>query len=221
MVFYLVLEVSEVIEDMPRATDSDSDSESTIASLRRNWGRQPRIVRWPVYGFAIWAVLVMLIQILAPSPNIESMPTSCPEESLNCVRVAADGTSFRADGLEPPLVEATIGEARRVVWTWLEDEQGGKHLLSNSEQMGAVLFFHGQDNTDFWFFPDDIFALTECESDGNRTLVTLQSQSRLGVGDLGENHARLSSLITYLNGYEWSGNSCDYFDSDDSNNSID
>jgi uncharacterized protein (DUF1499 family) len=78
--------------------------------------------------------------------------------------------------------------------------------------MGEVLFFHGQDNTEFWFFPDDIFAHTECESDGNRTLVTLQSQSRLGVGDLGENHARLSSLIAFLNGYDWSGKNCDYLD---------
>ncbi|MCS5535341.1 MAG: hypothetical protein NZ802_05760, partial [Candidatus Poseidoniales archaeon] len=109
-------------EDMPRATDSDlesgSDSDSTIASLRRGWGRQPRIIRWPVYVFAIWAVLVMLIQISAPAPNVESMPTSCPEGSLNCVRVAADGTSFRADGLQPPLVEGTIGEARQVIWLW-------------------------------------------------------------------------------------------------------
>ena len=221
MEFYHVFEVSEVTEDMPRSTDSDPDSDSTIAALRRGWQGQPRIIRWPVYTFAIWAVLVMLIQISAPAPNVESMPTSCPEGSLNCVRVAADGTSFRADGLQPPLVEGTIGEARRVIWLWLEEEQGGKHLRSNSEQMGAVLFFHGQDNTQFWFFPDDIFALTECESGGNRTLVTLQSQSRLGVGDIGENHARLSSLITYLNDYQWSGKSCDFFDPDDPINTID
>lgn len=201
-----------VAEGITPEPDTDSFSESTIASLRRRWGGQPKIVRWPVYTFAIWVVLVVLIQISAPAPNVENMPTSCPEGSENCVRVAADDTSYRADGLEPPLVEGTIDEARRVLWTWLEDEKGGKHLSSNTEQMGEVLFFHGQDNTEFWFFPDDIFAHTECESDGNRTLVTLQSQSRLGVGDLGENHARLSSLIAFLNGYDWSGKNCDYLD---------
>ena len=65
-------------------------------------------------------------------------------------------------------------------------------------------------NTDFFFFPDDIYVNSSCLENSNQSVVTLQSQSRLGNGDLGVNFERLSELISYLNNYSWSGNSCDF-----------
>ena len=44
--------------------------------------------------------------------------------------------------------------------------------------------------------------------DGKNTVVILQSQSRLGKGDLGVNFERLSEIILYLENYSWSGDNC-------------
>ena len=159
--------------------------------------------------FSLWVVAVFLIQITAPNPLIESMPENCPLNSGNCVRVAVDGTSYRYNSLESPEISASSLEVREVISEWFSEE-GGKILISKYDQNTETYFLHVKDNTDFLFFPDDIFIHSVCATDSNLTVVTLQSQSRLGRGDLGVNFERLSDLILYLDQYSWSERSCNY-----------
>ena len=65
-----------------------------------------------------------------------------------------------------------------------------------------------REGIDFFFFPDDVYVNSRCLEDSNLSVVILQSQSRLGNGDIGINFERLSELISYLNNYSWSGNNC-------------
>ena len=53
----------------------------------------------------------------------------------------------------------------------------------------------------FLYFPDDIYVNSGCGIDSNLTVVILQSQSRLGSGDIGVNFNRMVDLIIYLDQY--------------------
>jgi len=156
----------------------------------------------------LWAVTVFLIQIAAPNPLVESMPESCSSNSGNCVRVALDGTSYRHNYLEPPEISASISEVSEVISNWFSEEKSGKTLMNNYDENTDTDFLHIKDNTEFLFFPDDVFVHSSCSLKNNLTVVTLQSQSRLGMGDLGVNFDRLSELILFLDQYSWSGNTC-------------
>jgi uncharacterized protein (DUF1499 family) len=187
---------------------SESAESANEEGMRGRWRRIPVVIRWPIVAFAIWTLIVVAIQLAALDQAIEKMPRECPADSLNCVRVASDGTAHRADGLESPLINSSRQEVRREIWLWLEQERGGSHLRSTGESSPDGLYFHGVDRTDFWFFPDDLFAFTACAENG-LTRLSLQSQSRLGAGDMGVNHARLAALIKHLETVVWSGNRCD------------
>ena len=160
--------------------------------------------------FILWGVIVLTIQLIAPNPLVELMPENCPENSGNCVRVAYDGTSYRYNNLDPPLISASISEVSDVISNWFSNERGSKILFSNFDEDSNANFLHVKENTDFFFFPDDIFVKSNCLEDSNLTVVTLQSQSRLGNGDLGVNFERLSELITFLDNYSWSGKNCSF-----------
>ena len=158
--------------------------------------------------FVLWGVAVLTIQIIAPSPFVEIMPENCPENSGNCVRVAYDGTSYRYNNLEPPVISASISEVNDVISSWFSNERGSKILFNSINENSGSHFLHIKENTAFFFFPDDVFVNSSCLENSNLTVVTLQSQSRLGNGDLGVNFERLSELITYLQKFPWTGTNC-------------
>jgi len=167
-----------------------------------------RITKIILRVFALWVVAVFLIQIAAPNPVVESMPDNCTINSGNCVRVDALGTSYRHNNLESPMISASVSEVEEVISNWFSNEKSGKVLFSEYDENTEKHFLHIKDNTEYLFFPDDIFVNMGCLEDSNVTVVTLQSQSRLGMGDLGVNFERLSELISYLDAYSWSGNNC-------------
>lgn len=160
--------------------------------------------------FIIWGIIVLTIQIIAPSPIITVMPANCPENSGNCVRVAYDGSSYRYNNLDPPVIQASILEVNSVISDWFSNERGSKILHSSLDSNSSSYFLHIKENTKFFYFPDDVFVKSNCLGDSNSTVVTLQSQSRLGNGDMGVNFERISELIVYLEQYSWSGNNCNF-----------
>jgi|TARA_B100001540_G_scaffold317262_1_gene349712 uncharacterized protein (DUF1499 family) len=166
-----------------------------------------RISRPIIRLFVVWIVVVLTIQVLAPSPTVNQMPENCPENSGNCVRVDYNGSSYRYNNLEPPIISASTSEINEVISGWFSDE-GGKILFSSMDENSGSNFLHIKESTDFFFFPDDVYVNSRCLEDSNLSVVILQSQSRLGNGDLGINFERLSELISYLNNYSWSGNDC-------------
>lgn len=189
--------------------DEVQETNTTGSEARRVWKRTWADHRWPVRLVSAWVLLILLIQIAAPSTVIERMPLECPADSQNCVRLAHDGSSFRNQGLTAPSFAATPEEVRNAVSGWLVNHQGGSDLLEIANQNPQGSLLHGEDRTKLLFYPDDLYVLASCEANG-LTDLTLQSQSRLGVGDLGANHDRLVALLKYLSSYVWSQNSCDF-----------
>ena len=105
------------------------------------------------------------------------------------------------------MINASTLEINEVISNWFSDE-GGKILFSSMDENSGSHFIHFKEYTDFFFFPDDVYVNSRCLEDSNLSVVILQSQSRLGNGDIGINFERLSELISYLNNYSWSGNNC-------------
>ena len=176
-------------------------SEGSIAG---RWKQLPPKMKWPSGIVAGWLILILLIQVANSMTAISSMPAECPEDSMNCVRIAHDGTSFHSDGLEPLAFNASKEEVVSVVENWFEDRWFASVLSVEDEGTSTVI--HGVDHTEFWFFADDVFVAVSCN--GGVAELTLHSQSRLGEGDMGENHRRLIELHDYLNSYEFDDDVC-------------
>ena len=153
-----------------------------------------------------YAVTISSIQLIAPSKETTQMPERCPENSANCARVAHDGTNYRIENIEPLTLNASSTEVQIEIEKWLEEQLSGGVLYSNNDE-NNLTFIHGVTRTVFLFFPDDLYAEISCNLN-DKSVVTLQSQSRLGMGDLGKNPERLNELTNYLNKIKWSGNSC-------------
>ena len=105
--------------------DSNSSAEELPSGVRRRLQNLHVGIWLPLCGVVIWILLILAIQIVSPNPTIDSMPDNCPEDSMNCVRVSNDGTSFRAGELESPMLNATTQEVDQVIKTWLIDHRGG------------------------------------------------------------------------------------------------
>ncbi len=159
-------------------------------------------------AFALWVVIVFIIQLISPNPLIYTMPENCTLNSGNCVRVDDNGTSYRNNYLITPIINGSSLEVIDVISELIINERGGKILFYNEDTNNHTYFLHAKDLTQFFFFPDDLFIQSKCTDDGKNTVVILQSQSRLGKGDLGVNFERLSEIILYLENYSWSGDNC-------------
>ena len=109
-----------------------------------------RISRPIIRLFVVWLVVVLSIQLLAPSPTVNQMPENCPENSGNCVRVDYDGSSYRYNNLEPPVINASTLEINEVISNWFSDE-GGKILFSSMDENSGSYFLHIKESTDFFF----------------------------------------------------------------------
>tara|TARA_B100000945_G_C20129759_1_gene478813 strand:+ start:39 stop:560 length:522 start_codon:yes stop_codon:yes gene_type:complete len=156
--------------------------------------------------FIVYGLTISTIQIIAPIPEITNMPERCSENSANCARLAHDGTNYRIENIEPLSINAPISEVKYEIEKWLNDQLSGG-VLHTSIDENNLTFIHGVTRTEFLFFPDDLFAGITCNTEGD-SVVTLQSQSRLGKGDLGKNPERIVELNEYLNQINWSGDSC-------------
>ena len=174
-------------------------------SIVARWKRLPSKVKWPAGLFAGWLVLVLMIQISNSMFVTSSMPSECPEDSMNCVRIAHDGTSFRSDGLEPLRFNASKEEVISELENWFEERWFSSVISLENEGDSTIL--HGVDHTEFFFFADDVFVSVSCVNGAAE--LTLHSQSRLGRGDIGENHRRMTELSDDISAVEWSNDSCE------------
>ena len=186
---------------MENTLDGDMMSDDSIVA---RWKNLPSKVKWPSGIVAGWLVLILLIQVANSMTAISSMPAECPEDSMNCVRIAHDGTSFHSDGLEPLAFNASKEEVVSVVENWFEERWFASVLSVEDEGTSTVI--HGVDHTEFWFFADDVFVAVSCN--GGVAELTLHSQSRLGEGDMGENHRRISELHQHMKSTEISSGQC-------------
>lgn len=152
---------------------------------------------------AIWLSCLILIQIIAIFTVLESMPDNCTEDSRNCSRLAHDGTSHRNGDLQPLFLNASIEEVSEFFEDWFEN----RWFSSSSTTIeGNTTLIHGVDRTEFWLFPDDVHIALTCVQD--KVEVTIHSQSRLGLDDLGENQRRLTELHADAKSSNWQESGC-------------
>lgn len=125
----------------------------------------------------------------------DGFPTSCPEAARNCVRLG-NGTDVYAAGKSTDMVAPRLGGSRSQVIdsieAWVQGE-GGVIVFRSDHVVRAVF------TTLLMGYRDDFAALVFCDGT-SRSVANFQSQSRLGVGDMGANAARLARLLDVLKG---------------------
>ncbi|MBT6972157.1 MAG: DUF1499 domain-containing protein [Euryarchaeota archaeon] len=173
-------------------------------SIFNKWKLSSPYVKWSTAIIAGWIVLILLIQLMNSMSATLSMPTECGEDSMNCFRLAHDETSYASGDLIALKFNATLEEAQNVVINWFDEGILSSVISVEGEKMIVI---HGVVHTQFWFFADDVFISMECN--GNLVELTLHSQSRLGMNDLGENLRRMTGFHADMTAVKWSGTACE------------
>ena len=123
----------------------------------------------------------------------DGFPTGCRSGAQNCVRLG-NGTDIYAAGQEtdmvPPVLSGSRAQVLEQVQAWVLN-QGGRVVFRSPTVVRAIFV------TPYMGYTDDLAATASCLPD-LRTQVNLQSQSRLGIGDMGVNARRLQSMIDFL-----------------------
>ena len=165
--------------------------ESVVDAKRPMWNRR-YLSFSPV---AIYLVLLLLVQVFGglAAPD-GGFPETCPEDSQNCTRIAEN--PFRGDGRDGIRLNIASGEARTAVLEWVEISPRTEITVDSVSEIEVL------SKTRWMRYPDDMYIRISCED--NLTLVEIHSKSRLGVGDMRVNDARVASLASFLESYEYS-----------------
>ena len=145
-----------------------------------------------------WLLCQAWIAVGAPDEHINSMPTSCPEDSANCAHLGGDAT-YRMDGEYTLTVNLSSTEMWLKVERYIEDVDADILVEDGPLNGVGIHYVHFVERTSFWRFPDDVSVLVSALDDDTCSLE-LHSQSRLGQGDLGVNPDRLEELYASLIG---------------------
>ena len=130
-----------------------------------------------------YIIMTNAIYFLAPTKKWESFPEKCNVKT-KCTRVA--DYNNRGYGLEVIKSKYDIKILQEKIIDIIKSEPRMRMI---NEKLG---FIHATDITPFFRFYDDI-AIKIFEEDG-QTIVWMQSQSRLGLHDLGVNEKRIQKL---------------------------
>lgn len=145
----------------------------------------------------IYLISLAGIYLGAPDPEIETFPEDCPP-TPNCTRVA--DFNVRGEGLHPVHLNTTLEQLHSAIVQWIEEQPRSEILTDNGT------FVHAKFLSFFFRFPDDVYIHLFC--DGNQATFWVQSQSRLGSGDLGVNEKRVQSLFDFVENFEFEQASC-------------
>jgi uncharacterized protein (DUF1499 family) len=125
-----------------------------------------------------------------PGLRKDGFPTACRPAARNCVRLGNDTDVYASDNLKAPVLGGSRVQVLDAIEDWVRN-QNGKVLFRSEYVVRARL------TTFLMGYQDDIAAHVAC-LDKSRLQLNLQSQSRLGVGDMGANFKRLRALIQFL-----------------------
>jgi len=143
------------------------------------------------FAFFVW-LFVIIHLTSSPDPNWTTFPTECgPGHEMNCARIA--NVNFRIDA-SPPVFNSTSLDAIQLVRKWTDSQQRTTILYA------SPTFFHARFVSSFWGFADDLAVTVFCNN--TQAVLYLQSQSRIGKGDLSANVNRLQALIDYVNAHK-------------------
>ena len=127
--------------------------------------------------------MINVIYFLSPNKKWESFPERCKIKT-KCTRVA--DYNNRGYGLKPIEIKDSIHNVQKKIISIINSKPRMK-IINQKEG-----FIHAIDVTPFFRFYDDV-AIKIFRED-NKTKVWMQSQSRLGLHDLGVNEKRIKKL---------------------------
>ena len=127
--------------------------------------------------------MINVIYFLSPNKKWESFPERCKIKT-KCTRVA--DYNNRGYGLKPIEIKDSIHNVQKKVIGIINSKPRMK-IINQKEG-----FIHAIDVTPFFRFYDDVAIKIFREND--KTKIWMQSQSRLGLHDLGVNEKRIKKL---------------------------
>jgi uncharacterized protein (DUF1499 family) len=146
------------------------------------------VLRWPLYAYGLFVVLLIAVHLASPDPAATTFPTKCPHHKrLGCSRVAVT-EPHAARGLDPLRLASPLNATQAAVAEWIGGQPGGRVLRSSPG------FIHARFTTLVFGFADDLFVGLRCDGEGN-SVVEAQGQLRIGKSDLGVNARRNQKLF--------------------------
>ena len=127
--------------------------------------------------------MIHFIYFLSPNKKWESFPERCKNKT-KCTRVA--DTNNRGYGLRPIVIKDSIHNVQKKIIAIINSKPRMK-IINQREG-----FIHAIDVTLFFRFYDDVAIKIFEEND--KIKIWMQSQSRLGLYDLGVNENRIQEL---------------------------
>jgi len=154
------------------------------------------------FALFLLVILSIAIHIAGSDPNVNSFPLQC-RKLTNCVLVTSYNTT-NAQGFSVPQLNTTVDETTFLLQNYWGKQYGG--TLLNKIVNATDTFLHYRTLTYFWGFPDDTYLEIFCNE--SKSEVWILGESRLGTGDYGENHARISKFLNTLNTTEYTYATC-------------
>ena len=127
--------------------------------------------------------MINIIYFLSPNKKWESFPEGCKIKT-KCTRVA--DFNNRGYGLKPIEIKDSIHNVQKKIISIINSKPRMK-IINQKEG-----FIHAIDVTRFFLFYDDVAIKIFRENE--KTKIWMQSQSRLGLHDLGVNEKRIKKL---------------------------
>jgi len=144
--------------------------------------------------FCTWACFYILIQFasMTEPPWVDTgFPTACPEAIVTgCTRLAATNNN-RCEGCVVPCAKGASSEKIAIMASEYMESNGGSLNYEGLYRNDAIYYYRMSPTALFGFIDDLVFAPV---ADGNTTSLWIQSQLRLGRGDMGVNDERVKGL---------------------------
>ena len=151
--------------------------------LRPIWSLSEILIYVSILILIGYLFMINIIYFLSPNKKWESFPERCKIKT-KCTRVA--DTNNRGYGLKPIEITDSIHNVQKKIIAIINSKPRMK-IINQKEG-----FIHATDVTPFFRFYDDI-AIKIFRENG-KTKIWMQSQSRLGLHDLGVNEKRIKKL---------------------------
>jgi len=156
-----------------------------------------------IFNLGLLFITVIFIGVqAAPGPNWTSFPTEC-DSPLHCTRITSNG-NVRAVNISTPQIPTLKQSVIDTSTNWIYS-QSAFIILQQTPDGGY--FIHSKFISNFFAFPDDFGLYFFCNN-ATQTEVWIQSQSRIGVGDLNVNDERSIAYVQYLASISFTPKTC-------------
>lgn len=194
-------EESLIPRPAPESLNADSQAQGVCA---RQWVWGSRFVSGLL---VLYVVALLIVAGLTWDGELSEFPTSCPDNTDNCSRLAGFDSEdrMRAEDVMVPILPASRETLRPLVKSWIADVSNELSTIVVDKPEDG--FVQGRILSALFAFPDDFFVSIRCTDDGQAALF-LQAQARLGYSDLEVNDKRLKDFVKHFERIEVEAGEC-------------